>query len=200
MPKIKRGYVYCIVFAAFLQYFVYFFNLSFPKPLFNSQYEQSDIAVLLAPRNDGYYPAVAELMDFFKKENEKLKFTAGGLTSGYKVLFLFKRVKLYSFLRLKIAAESLPFTIACPEEEMGLAFNLSDAQSGRPEYPVLEYDYIVDMSGEGRMKMGTEAQQKIASTLWESFDKHKSGFKLAEDIVLFNGSHLYIYKNINLEH
>ncbi len=191
MPKAKRRYVYAVVFAAFLQYFIYFFNFSFPKPLFKKEYSQADFPAQLTYRNDAYYQENLKILEFFGNEEKKL-FGAQKNVDPLHVTFLFQIAQISSTLRSETKARNLPFAIYCPEEGMEAFGDLLPYSRSGPSL-IPSSDYIIDISGAKLHR--TPAQEKIADMLRESFEKNKLDFDMVFDFMLFDGSRIYIYKN-----
>jgi len=193
LPKVKKAYAYTLVLAAFLQYFIYFFNFSFINSWLCRMNNEKDFPPIVTYKNDNYYPAMLKLMQFFSKEKEKLNEKAS--KDKYDIVFLFMIGEIHCPMQYKVLFESLPFTIHCPEE--GDEFEApAPGTFNWPDF-ILHASYIVDKNGYDPKKGGD--RENVAGMIREGFKKHEANFKKVYDIALFDGSHIYIYKNLKLE-
>ncbi len=185
--KIKLVYAGFLIFVSVFQYFIYFFDLRSFDPHFYRQYFDANFPGILTYQKDKYYRLVSEMLEFFKQEK-------ADFNKVYDILFLFNIGKISNTLQYKLQLEGLPFYIQCPQE----AHETDAPASGTVNWHslVLSSDYIVEKSGYKTESTGS--RKIIEEELREGFRRHRADFKKIAEIEVFDGSYLYIYKNLHL--
>jgi hypothetical protein len=176
-----------------MQYFVYFFDLRFVDPVFYRQnIYGSEIRGILTYRKNEYYPVVSKLLEIFKEEKiEKGK-------RRYAVRFLFHIGEIHCSLTYRLKLKGLDsFFVNCPIEG-------NETDSPKPgtvnwQSMVLEADYIVDISKKVEDLEFRGALEDIVSSLREGFRKYKNNFKKISEFEIFDGSWIYVYRNLKLD-
>ena len=187
--RIKGIYLVSLILIAISQYSIYFFNLSFKDPYFFRKYYDSDFPGILTYQRDEYYREVSKLLEIFRQE--KIKYDR-----RYRVLFLFDIGRIHSPLNYKFQLERLPFFVDCPQ----VADEVDAPTPGTINWAeqVLYTGYIIDKSEYRTIGRGG-GRENIEGQLREGFREYRANFKKIADIQIFDGSHIYIYKNIKLE-
>ena len=184
--RLRKIYISFLILVSIGQYSIYSLNLRKEDPDFFHRYYHRDFPGILTVQHDKHYPAVLELLEFFRKEKDESN-------RKHMVLFLFDIGKIHSPLQYKFELERLPFSVNCPQE----ADEVDAAEPGAVNWEdyILKADYIIDKS-EYTIRGKGGARENVEDQLREGFRRHKVHFKKVADIEIFGGSYLYIYKNL----
>ncbi len=189
--RIKKAYVVLFIVVTIAQYFLYFFDLRFADPYFYRQHLNIDFSGMLTYRKDKYYSTTLELLKFFKEEKNKLN--REEFDKYHWILFLPNIGEIMCPLEYKFQIEGLHFTVDCPQVADDIDAPRFATRNWDSE--VLRMDYVVDKSGYSMTCMG-EMQRNIEKKVREIFEKHEANFTKIADIESYDGSHIYIYKNL----
>jgi hypothetical protein len=191
--KIKIRYACFLILLAMVQYFVYCSDLKFVDPVFyRMKMYGGEIPGMLTYEKNAYYPTVSKLLEIFKKEKM-------GKNKGiHTVFFLFGIGDIHCSLRYRLELKGLDiFNVACPMEG-----NEIDApKPGTVDWQdmVLKADYIVDMRKKVETVELRGALEDVASIIREGFRKYKNNFKKISEFEIFDGSRVYVYRNLDLD-
>jgi hypothetical protein len=192
--KLKQLYASSLILIACAQYYIYFHDSrSLDKP-FYAQYWGTDCPGRVDIKKDKYYPALMDLLGYFKKEARALPEQGDDSRSIVVFLSLLPRISNPLQYKLPVVIKHFPLVSmlqTCPRDWMPLPGEVDWSEVLR----CTAVKYVIDEEPYMKTDRGG-SREDVEGMLRRGFEKFRDDFTLDAIIPIGDGSRLCVYKRV----